>query len=162
MHIICGCLVFLILFILTRQIHPQGILFYQGLACALICATAQGLYGLYRSRLSRVGVAKDALLTLLLAYSFMFTVPTTVDRAYSVRLIQLLASHPEGMHRAEMEDWFAQRFVAQGGVERRVQEQLATGTLRETEGRFALTKRGERMAGIFGFFQRLFNCGTPA
>jgi len=162
MHIILGCLVFLGLFVLTRHVHPHGILFYQGVVCALACAIGQGLYGLRRSRAGRVVVAKDALLTLLLAYAFMFTVPTTVDRAYSVRLIQQLASRPEGMNRAEIEAWFAERYVAQGGVERRVREQLVSGTLREIDaGRFLLTERGHWLARSFGFFQRLFNCAEP-
>ena len=162
MPIILGCLAFLALFVLTRQLQPQGILFYQGLACALLCAGGQWLCSLRWSKAGRLALAKDSLLTLLLAYAFMFTVPTTVDRAYSVRLIQQLASRQDGMSRAEMEDWFARRFVAQGGIERRVHEQLATGTLREAQGRLVLTERGQRLASAFGFFQRLFNCGEPA
>lgn len=163
MHIIFGCLAFLGLFVLTRLLQPQGILFYQGLACSLACAIGQGLCGLRWSRAGRIAVAKDALLTLLLAYAFMFTVPTTVDRAYSVRLIQQLASRPEGMNRAEMEAWFAQHFVAQGGVERRVHEQLASGTLQEKgSGRFVLTERGQWLARSFTFFQRLFHCADPS
>lgn len=162
MHIILGCLAFLALFVLTRQLQPQGILFYQGLACALLCAAGQWLCSLRWSGAGRSTSAKDALLTFLLAYAFMFTVPTTVDRAYSVRLIQQLADHPEGMTRADMEAWFAQRFIAQGGVERRVHEQLASGTLQESQGRLVLTERGQWLARTFSFFQRLFSCGDPA
>ncbi|MCE4555519.1 hypothetical protein [Pelomonas cellulosilytica] len=162
MHILLGSLSFLALFVVTRQVWPAGILFYQGLGCAVLCAAAQGLAAWRWSTAARPPVAKDALLTLLLAYAFMFTVPTTVDRAYSVRMIQQLASRPEGMSRADMEDWFARHFVAQGGVERRVREQLATGTLEARDGRFVLTERGRWLAGAFGFFQRLFNCGDPA
>ena len=162
MHIVLGCLAFLALFVLTRQLQPQGILFYQGLACALFCAVCQWLFSLSRPKPGRLIATKDALLTLLLAYAFMFTVPTTVDRAYSVRLVQQLASHPDGMTRADMEDWFARHFIAQGGVERRVNEQLATGTLQEFQGRLVLTNRGQWLARTFGFFQWLFNCARPA
>lgn len=161
MHILFGCLAFMALFILTRQLQPQGILFYQGLACAVLSAAMQGLVALLRTKGNRQSIAKDALLTLLLAYAFMFTVPTTVDRAYSVRLIQQLAAHPDGMSRAELEDWFAQRFVRQGGVDRRIHEQLATGSLREQEGRFKLTERGEWLARSFTVFQTMFRCDTP-
>ncbi len=162
MHIVLGCALFLCFFIVTRQLQPQGILFYQGLACAALCSALQGLIAWRWSTSGRVAVAKDALLTLLLAYAFMFTVPTTVDRAYSVRMIQQLANRPGGMTKAEMEDWFAGRFIAQGGVDRRVQEQMATGTLREAQGRFTLTARGQMLARTFEFFQRLFRCGDPA
>jgi hypothetical protein len=161
MPIIFGCLAFMALFILTRQLQPHGILFYQGLACAALSAAVQGLVALHRTTGQRLAIAKDALLTLLLAYAFMFTVPTTVDRAYSVRLIQQLSKHPDGMTRAEMEDWFAQRFIRQGGVERRIHEQLATGSLREHEGRFKLTERGQWLANSFAAFQTVFRCDTP-
>ena len=43
MQIITGCLAFLAAFILTRQLQPHGILFYQGVACAVVCALVQGV-----------------------------------------------------------------------------------------------------------------------
>jgi len=162
MHIILGCLLFLCLFVVTRQLQPQGILFYQGLSCAVLCSVLQGLIAWRWSKVDRVAVTKDALLTLLTTYAFMFTVPTTVDRAYSVRMIQQLANRSEGMTQAEMEDWFARRFIAQGGIEKRVQEQKATGTMQEAQGRFTLTPRGQVLAHTFAFFQRLFRCGDAA
>lgn len=161
MHIIAGCLAFLVALVLIRQLQPHGILFYQGIVCAVGCALAQAVLCL-RKGPSRAIVAKDSLLTLLLAYAFMFTVPTTVDRAYSVQLIQQLAGSPGGMSRADLEDWFVHRFVAEGGVERRVREQLVTGTLREQQGRFVLTERGQWLAASFRFAQRLFNCDPPS
>ncbi|MCE4538587.1 hypothetical protein LXT12_15145 [Pelomonas sp. P7] len=162
MHIVIGCLFFLVAFVVTRQLLPQGILFYQGLACASACALAQWVVTRRSTRAARLTATKDALLTFLLAYAFMFTVPTTVDRAYSVRLIQQLDQSRDGMSRAEMEDWFAGRFIGEGGVERRVREQLATGTLSEEHGRFVLTARGRWLAWAFGAAQRIFNCGAPS
>jgi hypothetical protein len=143
-------------------VHPQGILFYQGLACAFACSLAQWAVARHRARAVGPAVTKDALLTFLLAYAFMFTVPTTVDRAYSVRMIQQLNQSRDGLSRAEMEDWFARRFIGEGGVERRVREQLATGTLREEQGRFVLTARGRWLAWAFGVTQRLFNCSATS
>lgn len=162
MHIVLGCLAFLALFVLTRQLQPQGILFYQGVACAVAGAALQGLLALRGGKVARGLAAKDALITLLAAYAFMFTVPTTVDRAYSVRMLQLLAAQPQGLSQAELEDWFKHRFIAQGGVARRVREQLATGSLQQADGRYVLTERGHWLSRLFGFFQWLFRCGDPA
>lgn len=162
MHIIFGCLSFLVAFVVTRQLQPQGILFYQGVACAAACALAQWGVARRQVRTRRLAPAKDALLTFLLAYAFMFTVPTTVDRAYSVRMIQQLDQSHDGMSRADMENWFAHRFIGEGGVDRRVREQLATGTLREEQGRYVLTERGHWLAWAFGATQRIFNCGAPS
>lgn len=161
MQIITGCLAFLAAFILTRQLQPHGILFYQGVACAVVCALVQGVVCWRWTRAARVTVFKDALLTMTLTYAFMFTVPTTVDRAYSVRMLQQLANSPGGMSKGDMEAWFAHRFIAEGGVERRVGEQLATGTLREEHGRFVLSERGRTLAAMFSITQRIFNCGDP-
>jgi hypothetical protein len=54
---------------------------YQGVVLGILISLTQFLFE--RRRVSEtVEAAKNALLTFLLIYSFVFTVPTTVDRAY--------------------------------------------------------------------------------
>lgn len=159
LHISCGFIAFLVLLIFLRQWNPEGVLFYQGLICAALSACIQGVWARLYTNNPLWVLIKDATLVLLLSYAFMFTVPTTVDRAYTVNLIQQLASKPNGMSHTELEYWFGREFVAQGGIERRIKEQTITGTLRETDGQIVLTTRGEWLAHIFDFFQKLFNCG---
>ena len=87
-----GLAVFMLLFVAWRHLQPGGILFYQGCAASVLSAGAQLIYSLSRHPALGAGDTpwKDALITLLAAYAFMFTVPTTIDRAYSVRLLEQL------------------------------------------------------------------------
>lgn len=159
MSIAAGCACFVLSFLLVRQWWPEGILFYQGLVLACGVALAQWVWT-RRARVNKCQTSgKDALLTLLLCYAFMFTLPTTVDRAYSVRLLQHLATRPEGMSQADLQAWFVAGFAAQGGVDRRLREQSASGNLSEASGRWVLTERGRWLVTAFGWVQRAFNCG---
>jgi hypothetical protein len=152
-----GLSVFMAIFVAWRHLQPEGILFYQGCASSLLATAAQLAYSLSRRRDGTPW--KDATITLLAAYAFMFTVPTTIDRAYSVRLLEQLASHPEGMTRTELEQWFAANFATADGVDRRLREQLATGSLAESAGVYHLTHGGQRLTKVFRLLQRVFACG---
>lgn len=159
MSIAAGCACFVLSLLLLRQWWPDGILFYQGLGLA--CAVALGQWVWTRRGLVNKcqTPGKDALLTLLLCYAFMFTVPTTVDRAYSVRMLQHLANRPGGMTPADLQSWFVTGFAAEGGVDRRLREQFASGNLTEVSGRWVLTERGRWLVAGFDWIQRAFNCG---
>jgi hypothetical protein len=159
MTIALGCSVYLLLLAAVRHVWPDGILFYQGLTLAVATALLQwllaGLIG------HSVVAGKDALITFLIAYAFMFTIPTTVDRAYSVRLMVQLSDHPQGMTRPELEHWFSHEFAADG-VRRRLTEQLATGSIEERDGRYKLTRRGQQLVTAFTAVQELFSTHSTA
>lgn len=149
-------LLYLVLLAACRHLWPSGILFYQGVALALAVAVAHGLHAFAKA--GHTTPVKDALITLLLAYAFMFTVPTTVDRSYSVRMLQLLASSPEGMSREALRGHFAEHFVRQGGVDRRIAEQQATGSLALQGEQVRLTERGRWLARLFDWSCSAFAC----
>ena len=157
MKVIFGaCLIYTLSFIAWRHLQPGGIVFYQGVFLALVTACVQLGYVMWSRVASRNMAIKDALLTFLLLYSAVFTVPTTVDRAYSVRMILQIENDPEGLTRDQIERWFATDFGAQGGVEKRLQEQLATGSISNHEGRYKLTPFGVALANSFRVIQTLF------
>lgn len=152
-------LLYALLLIACRHTWPSGILFYQGAALALLVGVAHGLYALMRpGRGGVVTPVKDATITCLLAYAFMFTVPTTVDRSYSVRMLQLLATSPQGLDREALNRHFAEQFVRQGGVERRIVEQQATGSVAMQGERVLLTERGRWLARLFDLSCDAFAC----
>jgi hypothetical protein len=157
-HISLAFAVFLMLFVAWRHMQPEGILFYQGVALAVAVAVAQLvlMMGLVKSPWRPA--MKDTLLAFLLIYSFVFTVPTTVDRAYSVSMLGQLERVPEGMTRPQIEHWFATHFQAQGGVEWRLREQIATGSVAEAQGRYTLTPLGRLLARSFSLLQTVFAC----
>lgn len=156
--ILLAVAIFLVLFIALRHLHPQGILFYQGIALAALLAAAQFALDWRRRRVPRPQALKDALLSFLLIYCFVFTIPTTVDRAYSVKMLMRMGESPTGMSKDEVATMFVNGFLQEGAVDKRLQEQAATGSIREHEGRYTLTPAGRFLDGAFRFTQAVFAC----
>jgi hypothetical protein len=154
-------IVYALLFVLWRRFHPEGIVFYQGVLLAAMVAIAQ-FAAVSLARAGNVASRlKDSVFSFLLLYCLVFTVPTTVDRAYSVRMILEIENSGAGLTREEIEHWFATDFQAQGGVQKRLQEQLVTGSLVQRGERFQLTSLGHFLAASFRWMQWLFNT-TPS
>lgn len=151
-----ACMLHAVLLVVWRHLQPTGILFYQGLLLAF-AVTALQLVALRRWRRGTWGPAlKDCLLGFLLIYSLLFTVPTTVERAYTVRMVLELQRVPQGLTRPQIELWFATEFQGQGGVERRLREQMATGSLVEVDGHYRLTPMGQALARTFVALRRVY------
>ena len=148
---------YLVLFISLRHLQPSGIVFYQGVLLALLAAAGQALVLRFVRSGSWGLILKDSAFSFLLLYSAVFTIPTTVDRAYSVRMILEIQRTPEGLTRAQIEHWFATDFQSQGGVEKRLHEQLVTGTIEQEGERYRLTTTGLWLAQSFGVVQSLFS-----
>jgi hypothetical protein len=143
--------VFLIAFMVVRWLFPGGILFYQGMGLAV---TAAALFAvLFRDA---PGVGRDAVLLFLLLYVFVFTIPTTVDRAYSVRMLLRIDASPRGLSRDEIGQMYVDGFLAEGGVDKRISEQVATGSIADHDGRLEITRLGAALALSFRAAQRLF------
>jgi hypothetical protein len=152
-YIITAIVFFLLEFVSLRQFDPDGIVFYQGLYLAAVISVLA--WPIFRY-LKVQSPFKDSLLTFFIIYGFVFTVPTTVDRAYSVYLINKLGKSPAT--RAELEEYFENEFIANGGVGKRLTEQSATGTIRLKDGRYELTAFGQVVNGSFRIAQQLFAC----
>ena len=142
---------YVLVFATIRHIHPSGIMLYQGaaLAAALAC-------GFWLWRRQEPAAGKDALLVFLMSFVFAFTAPTTVDRAYSVRMLLRLDSNPQGLSRDEIGRMYVDGFLHEGGVEKRISEQKATGSVVEEDGRIRLTPVGRLLAGAFRLTQAAF------
>ena len=147
--------IYLTLLFIWRKLQPDAVLFFQGLVLAFIVAAMQLL--IQSKKQKRSGVVKDTIITFLVCYCFMFTIPTTVDRSYSVRMILELKEHPEGMTRPQIEHTFSEYFAEHGGVQKRLTEQLATGSLSKIEDRYVLTTFGYFLANSFDWFQKVFS-----
>jgi hypothetical protein len=148
---------FLPSFTALRHLQPNGIVLYQGIALGVFLCSAQFLWerrrGLYFPE-----AAKDALLAFLLAYCFLFTVPTTVDRAYSVKMLMAIGQSSDGLTREQINDLFVHELVEQGGVDKRLIEQTSTGSIRFHDGRYTVTRLGRLLNVSFRTARRLFAC----
>lgn len=150
---------FVLAFAGLRQLDPKGILFYQGVAVGSLIAAGLCAFLILSDSTSVLQACKDSLLTFCLIYMFVFTVPTTVDRAYSVEMLNRLASSGEGLSETEINAAYVKYFVERGGVEKRLKEQLETGTIRERNGKFVLTRTGRFLTRAFHVTAVIFKCG---
>ena len=150
---------FICMFAAVRHAVPAGILFYQGIGLGVLASVIQFAIQMRFCRHSMKSSAKDAVFSFLLIYSFVFTIPTTVDRAYSVRMITHLGQSPSGLTRDEIGQEFDRGFMAQGGVDKRLSEQTATGSIDQHQGRYFLTPFGRFLSAGFRFTQMIFACG---
>jgi hypothetical protein len=101
---------------------------------------------------------KDGLMTFLLAYTFIITIPTQADRSFSLKMLQHIAEAPSGLSRDEIGHFYTDDFVRRGGLDRRLEEQQATGTLIERNGKFTLTSRGKAVDDMTRFTCLVFLC----
>lgn len=152
-------LIYCLLLIVVRQIWPHGILFYQGTLLALLHALAHVVVMFLRQKNTpAVVLSKDGLLVLLMCYTFMFTVPTTVDRSYSVRMLNQIAASSNGLSEEALNDDFKSRFIDGGAVSRRIEEQLATGSIMREGNQIKLTHWGHLLSKAFRLFCVAFSC----
>lgn len=130
-----------------RHAQPAGFPLYQGIAVAVAAA---GLFYL------KTKAANDALLVFFVVYGFVFTIPTTVDRSYSVRMIEWIAAAPEGVARDQVGAMFRDYFEKGDGAERRIVEQQRTGSITVHDGRVRITGIGRFLAWSFRLTADLF------
>ena len=156
--ILVSLVAFLLIFIGLRHMVPGGFLLYQGIAVGVAVALGQLFFQRGR-RASLLQAFKDSALTFLLIYAFVFTIPTTVDRSYSVRMLNRLAASSAGLSTEEIGRSYSQYFSEGGGVEKRLREQIATGTIREKDERFVLTPVGRFLSWTFRGTETIFACG---
>lgn len=170
MSVLTSSLSALLVLVLWRHLSPGGILFYQGVAVAALAGVLGGALAVAFARRRRAtrgpGGArpivttpfKDGLLAALLVYAFVFTVPTTVDRSYSVRLLQRLAQADAGMTESQVTTAFLADFAVAGGVHRRLDEQLASGNIVRDGDTWRLTARGRALTDAFRTTCQVFVC----
>lgn len=147
-------LVFLAGYIVLRRIHPDPIVYYNGITILLgfavffIVCSAVGTF-LTRDVFRRPGPWRlsffPALVTfVLLAYAFVITIPSLLDRSISIYVIGTVAEAGTGGIAVEaIQESFLRGYV--GGtqtVEKRLNEQLVTGNMMREGDRVVITPRG--------------------
>ena len=148
-------------FVFVRRLKPNGILFYQGLATGILFSLILFVFLIISVEIEILTAIKDAFFLFTLIYIFIFTIPTTVDRAYSVEMLNRLAKHDNGLSEEEINSAYIEYFLKKGGVKKRIQEQYKTGTIINNErGKYVLTSKGRAFTWAFRLTALLFNCGS--
>jgi len=158
MQIAVSTLSFLVLFIALRHIDPRGFMFPQGVALGAIVSALQLIVCWRKRKVATSALLKDGVITFLLIYTWLFTVPTQADRSFSLRLLQRLAEAPSGLSRGGIGQFYTTDFVQHGGLDRRLVEQQASGTVVEQNGRFTITSKGKMVDAVTRMTCKLFAC----
>lgn len=146
-------LFWLIVFAIYRQFDPAGIVFYQGII--LVIPILLIYYFFHRSN---ENYRNEILIIFLLTYAINITIITTVDRAYSIKMLIWIAEDSEGKTTEDIEKLFANNFIKAGGVSKRTDEQIASGNIdKDNYGSYRLTERGAVLVEIVHFVKSIFN-----
>lgn len=141
-------IVWLAMFSVLRYTDGDGIVFYQGISLSLIL----GLI-IYFSQKSFHLAAFFVVFT----YSINLTAITTVDRAYSVKLIEWMGNSTNPTTINEMEKMFQYNFIQTGAVRKRVVEQISSGIFVCEGEECQLTRFGKLIFECFSLTRKIFN-----
>lgn len=149
------------------------ILFYRGIAS--LGATFVLLVGAmaWVTRRPRLGLApRDAVGASVTAVALLLTAftlgPVTVDRSISVFVLSRFAAAPEGLDEKAVREAFLRIYVGEWAqIQRRLDEQVASGNLVRADGSYRLTPQGERFMRTARETARVFDTdrrfvGLPA
>lgn len=140
-------------FVIFRNINPNGIVFYQGILASIPIAVVY-----YFLNKKNANYKYEILIFLLITYALNITIITTVDRAYSVKMLMWIEDGGSGKTSQELEQLFSQNFIRAGGITKRTDEQIVSGNIEEDgKGLFTLTKRGEILVKTFHWIKIIFN-----
>ena len=141
------------------------ILLYRGLALSVIAAIIHTSV-LWWSHILVFSDPSFAAATVVLGWAlnvtFLVIIPVTVDRSVTIYLLGRLSRRSSGLSHDELRDSLVTTFVDEyDGVGRRMQEQIASGTvIGSSDGRFALTAKGERFLRFGRAIGKLFGVDT--
>ena len=117
-------------FVIFRKIYPQGIVFYQGLIIIILIFMAAEFFVFFTSASNKkVEKYLVGFIFLFSAYSFHITLPSLVDRSFSIYMIGLLKNSPILTIPQIKEATYSGFFGENNAIARRVDEHIASGNI---------------------------------
>lgn len=168
MAVLMFCL-FLVTYILNRQIIASEIVFYDGLICVFVVAIVLGLIWIVLvGRAQRAGVTPSQtlwrmpqaiILYLLIGYAFVITVPALLDRSISYFILNSVSANgARGATKEEISKLFYEDYViAQDAVGKRLHEQIVSGNVTRKDDHYVATARGRMIYTIHQSLIHVFN-----
>ena len=138
-----------------------GILFYRGIALAMVAALVTGIIAMWPARRTSDSSLPIAAAALSLSFNICFLVllPVTVDRSVSVYLLSTIEQREDsGVTSAQLQKSFVDGYVVRmGAIDRRIDEQRKSGNVTvDAGGKVHLTRQGERFMSFSRLIARLF------
>lgn len=157
-------LLFFLCDICVEHIFQPQIFFYAALKClaAFFLVSLAVLY-IFRIKfnLNFKKIFYSEIIFLLFSYSFIMTFPVTIDRSFSVYMLGAISSSEKVGHALgleELSDVTRAYFFNNRMLQRRINEQIATGTITiDKRNQVTLTNRGKFIVRIYRTIGFLFD-----
>lgn len=138
-----------------------GILFYRGIALALVAALVTGIIAIWPARRTSDPSLPVAAAALSLSFNICFLVllPVTVDRSVTVYLLSTIEQRQQsGLSSSQLQRAFVDDYVVKmGAIDRRIDEQRRSGNIVVTpQGKIQLTAQGKRFMDLSRLVARVF------
>jgi len=148
-----------------EHIWKSHILYYDFIkitaGCAVLGAVIMIVLRMLSRRCRRLFDFKTIVLSstifCLLSYSFNMTFPILLDRSFSVYMLGTLYKFDSPLPLSELEAIVSKYFHERSLVNKRIHEQLATGSIVIDNGRVELTGRGRSIVEMHIMIGRIFN-----
>ena len=145
-------------------ILAASVFFYRGLILLALTAVIVSVVLAWVRRASfraLIGVRDILLIVTLLAsvnIVFFTHVPVTADRSISIFMLAYMNRAEGPLTRKQISDNVVEEYVLERrAVDKRLEEQLVTGTLLETPEGYVISKQGRTLIAFYELIARLFN-----
>lgn len=145
-----------------------SVFFYRGLAllAATTVAVTVVLLVLRRGRYQGLLGVRDILLivTLLVSVNVVFFthLPVTADRSISVFILAYMNRADGPLTSREISESVVQEYlVARGAIDKRLDEQVVTGTIVRSGDSYVISPEGRGLVSLYELIAQVFNINTP-
>lgn len=155
------CLCYGLVLIATNVIHfryfPVNVVLYGALldvVIALLITAPVSWFFIFKRQAYGVVFAQQMVILVLLGYIAAITIPTIIDRSYSMYILQKLEQQGGGLQKAAFGKPIFEEFNREHRLDDvRLTEQLESGTVMITDDCVHLTPRGERIASFTRWYR---------
>ena len=152
-------LIYLVLFVIIRQLYPSDIIFYQGLYL-IIFIFIIGFLMLLKIFKSIDRALYASIIFFLSAYSFHITIPSLLDRSISL-FILAVTDDLNTVASSDYRRYFNSNFIEKNkAIEKRIMEQTNTGNLICENDNCSLSDQGRITHQINILLVKIFNTDT--
>ncbi len=162
LKLLLSCLLFVLTLLAVNWAHfsllPVDVVFYgalQDTAIAIVIAGLISWYGIFRRQVAPLVFFQQLVIFALLGYVFAITVPTVIDRSYSIYLLEKLQQYDGRLKQSAFDHAVTEEFMREHRLsDVRLTEQLESGTIRIENGCVVLTQRGQQVASFARWYRQ--------
>ena len=150
--------IFIIMYLVVRNINPGGIIFYQGITLIGVLSTGYLIIYSYKGKSIEYLFNKVPVVftSAIISYSFLMTLPVVLDRSITLHFLSHLSSNSPSTVSQLQKDFIENFVINSKAIEKRVDEQLVIGNIYIEDNNIYISNRGVLMHKIFDFFIKIF------